>query len=307
MEKRLLKTSILIASLALAFVSCKNKVEETPDDSQEQITTSSDESDVNSAVDKILEDANSLLSGSSLSGGRADGLICGATVDSALKANGILKLTFDGSTTCVYGTRTRSGSITMSLPEGTKWSTAGAVLTITLDNYKVTRVSDGKSLTFNGTKKITNVNGGLIRNLSDGGASVVHKVRGNLSITFDDGTQRTWQVARLRTIKLASSVYTVTIAGDTSVLGRNNIDVWGVNRRGNTFYGAISEPIILSSACEYHAISGTKEHKGLAREIAVVFGVDASGNVVSGTCPYGFKITWTNAKGNTRTAVVAYR
>lgn len=309
MEKRFIKTSILLAGLALASVACtKNKIDQTPDDSQEQITTSSDESEVNSALDKIVEDANTLLSGSSMAGGRSDGLICGATIDSTLKSQGIFKLLFDGNTACIYGRRFRSGSITIKLSGAEKWSDAGAVLSITLENYKVTRISDNKSLTFNGTKSITNVNGGLVRKLSDGGASVVHKVRGNLSITFDDGTQRAWQVARKRTIKLASSVYTVAIEGDTTILGQSNIDVWGLNRKGNSFYGAISEPIVLSSACEYHAISGAKQHKRLTREISVVFGVDASGKKVTAPeCPYGFSVTWTNIKGNTRTEIVAYK
>jgi hypothetical protein len=306
MKKNFIKPLILATAVAAMLVSCNRRDNDlTPDDTTEQTTTSSDEANVTSYVEDLVKDVNDVVSGSSSSGARVEGAsICGATIDST-SAKGNIILNFDGSTTC-NGRRTRSGTVTVSLTKGSKWTEAGAQLTVVLANYKVTRVSDNKSVTLNGTKTITNVNGGLIKSIASG-ETIVHKIKGNMAVTFDDGSVRAWQIARKRTFSNNSSVYKVTLEGDTSIAGIGNVDVWGTNRFSNPFYGVISSPIVRTSTCDYDAVSGVKVHKGLAREITITFGVDSNGDVVTSTCPYGYKAAWTNRKGASRTAVIQYR
>lgn len=308
MNSYLYKTALLsFVVIGTIVSSCKkDKTDDSTDDSSEELSISSDESGFSAETEQALQDANTVLSGSSLAGAKVAAVsICGATIDSSQKANGIITLSFDGTSTCIYSTRTRSGSITLSLPAGTKWADAGAKLTVTFNNYKVTRISDGKSITLSGSKVVTNVNGGLARNLTSG-SSLVHTIRGSITVTFDDNSQRSWQIARKRTTSLSGSVYSIKIEGDTTVSGNTNIDVWGTNRYGNMFYASLTNPVVYSSACNYHAVSGEVVHQGLLRTVTATFGVDQSGNAVSSGCPYGYKVSWTNIRGVFKQAIVQY-
>jgi hypothetical protein len=302
------KIAMLVLAAGMIFTACKKDKDTETEDNTEEISSSSDDARFSDESEQAIEDANTLLSGSSLAGAKTAAVsICGATIDSSQKTNGIITMNFDGTSTCINNTRTRSGSITLSLPAGVKWADAGAVLTITFNNYKVTRVSDGKSVTFSGSKTITNVTGGLSRNLTSGG-SIEHKVRGAITITFDDNSQRSWQIARKRTISVDGSTYAVITEGDTTVAGNSNVVIWGQNRYGRAFYGVIEQPIINNSDCEWHAVSGKRILKGLLREVTLTFGVDNAGNPVSsGNCPYGFKINWTNKAGDTKQSIIQYK
>src|SRR5579863_9967857 len=70
-----------------------------------------------------------------------------------------ITITYNG-TNC-WGNRIRSGTITISIPKGVHWTDPGATVTLKIDNLKITRKRDGKSITINGTKSFTNVSGGL--------------------------------------------------------------------------------------------------------------------------------------------------
>jgi hypothetical protein len=190
----------------------------------------------------------------------------------------------------------------VQLVSGNKWSDVGAQLRITYTNLRITQISSGKSITLNGYHQLTNVTGG--KAFVD--ASVVQTVRGEMQVSFDNATSRNWQVARKRVVNFNNGNYDITISGDTTVLGMNNIVIWGTNRNGNEFYTQISQPIVFNSTCPGKPVSGVKIHKKLAREITVTFGVDASGMPVSGSCPYGFKINWTNVRNVNKTAVISY-
>lgn len=309
MKKQFLKITFAVALLGLTVSSCKkSESDATPDDFTEQSTGSSDNSEFNTSINSIIDDANTAISGTYMAGGRTEATtICGATVvtDSASR---IVTITYDGTSACNNAKRTRSGTVVVSLPANTKWKDAGAELTVTLTNFKSTRISDGKSITLNGTKTITNVNGGLVKLLSSGSNTVVHKIKGTFTIKFDDGSTRAWQIARKRTISVANNVTSISIEGDTTVLGYSNLESWGVNRYGKTFYTSINTPIVLSSTCDYDAVSGVVVHKGLTREITATYGVDAAGNSVTGTnCPYGFKIEWVNLRNQSKTSIIQYK
>jgi len=236
---------------------------------------------------------------------------CNATIDSSLQDQGTLTVTFNG-TNC-KGTYTRTGSITLQLPYDaatsvvTPWSQAGCVLSITFHDFKISRLKDEKSLTFNGTKYITNVNGGLVDDASEFTSPILHHITGMLQVTFDDGTVRTWNIDRNRSFARVNNVTTVTITGNATENGYSNVSIWGINRKGNNFTVTINTPVVLSSACDYNAMSGVRMHHKVIRELTITYGVDASGNPATGSgCPYGYKLNWTDKKGGSHQVVLSY-
>lgn len=301
MRKLLILAFALLSTTGLFFVACNKDKDVDP---ESELTFAKDESDMQMASNEALTDMNAAMEGSLLAGKGIKDSICGATIDSSQKANGILIINFDGTTTC--GNKKRSGSIKLTLSPGKEWKEAGALITAEFLSYKITRVSDGKSMELDGAKSIKNVNGGLVRELTTGN-SVVHQVRGDLTMTFDDGRQREWVLARKRTFTLPGSYLTIQIEGDTTKDGISGVDVIGKNREGNDFYAVISTPIKASKECDWKPVAGVKTHKGLSREVTMTLGVDASGNSISSGCAYGFKVEWTNKRGKKMQHVVAYR
>lgn len=306
MKMTLLKISIVALIATFAIVSCKKKSDNaTPEDTTEQ-TNGGDDSRVQYETDQVIDEANTTLSSnSSTLRTSVTASICGATIDSSSKSTGKLIINYDG-TAC--NGRKRSGSITLQLSGSAKWTDAGASVSITFNDYAVTRVYDGKTLTFSGTKYIKNVNGGLTATLAVGSGSVVHKIQStNLQVKFDDGTTRTWGVSRTRTITRQSSGYTISTVGDSTVSGVSGVAAAGTTRLNSPFYSVITSPIVWNTAvCSYAPVSGVRTLKGVSRELTITYGVDENGNAVSGSCPYGSKIVWTSATGVTRTAIVIY-
>jgi len=307
-------SSIFIYTIVFSLLfSCGRKDKETDKEdtsTTEQGVFGSDEAQYSEAMDQAASDAEDLFAGSSFAGAKTTAVtICGATVDSTnFTTDKKITLTFDNTTPCINNTRKRNGQIAIQLTTGTKWNDVGAVLSITFTNYKVTRISDSKSITINGSKTITNVNGGLLRNLSAG--SIAHRIQAtDMNITFDDGTSRTWSTDRTRTLTKSGSDYLATIEGNKSVGGYSDVAVWGTNRYGNTFYTTIDTPVVLSSCTSqgrWKAISGVKTHRGLVKDITITFGVNQDGTS-NGTCAaYGYKVNWEGVGGAQKQAVISY-
>jgi hypothetical protein len=308
MKKTLYRSFLALAAIALLFsAGCKKDDDKTvTDDTASQSVSASDESYLQAETDLASEDANTALGGFSNLSGRYSSfpVICGATIDTSLKDSGIVSINYDGTTACVNGTRKRDGQIRLELLNGARWKDVGAVLAVTFNSYKVTRISDGKSLVLNGTQTITNVTGGLVGNT----AQVIHRMRANnLMLTFDNGTTRTWSVARKVTFNSSGPNRAVVIEGDTTVNNIANTVVWGTNRNGDNFYTAISTPLEANNTCGWHKpVAGVKTHEGISRKIMVTLGLDASGNAVSSGCAGFYKIKWTNAQGKVRELLLSY-
>ncbi len=305
--------------MASIFTGCKKDksdeidVDETP----EQVVNASDERTMSSEMDASEDDANRLMLNFSqfrgigwagtLSGNH---IPCNSSIDSSLKSQGKLTITFSGNT--CDNKRLRSGAITLQLPYNsvsntvTPWSAAGCVMTVTFINFKVTRLSDNKSIIVNGTKYITNVNGGLVDDATNFVTPIVHHITGAMQLTFDDGTTRSWNIDRTRSISRTSGVTTLTITGNSTQNGISNVSIWGINRKGNSFTVSIPTPIVMNSTCNFDPISGVRVHKGVVRELTITFGVDQSGNAVTSGCPYGYRLNWENRKGVAKQAVVSY-
>jgi hypothetical protein len=297
---------LIIAAFAINVQSCK-KDEKEPDttnqndDTAAQSQQSSDESIQTNESEFAMNDVNSAIENSSY--GKTF-VIVGASIDSVTVDKKLI-ITYSGNN--ADESRKRAGQIIVQLTNGILWSDKNAVITVTFIGYKVTRNSTGKSITFNGMYTVTNAKGGLVRFLKPN-EIITHKIAGSMSISFDDGTQRSWTITRQREIGLTitGSPY-IILSGFGTKDNYTNVSVTGVNRAGNTFYSIITTPIIYSSACSWLPINGAIMHKGIAREITVTFGVDVNGNaVVAPSCPYGYKINWTNILNVGKQAVLKY-
>jgi len=123
------------------------------------------------------------------------------------------------------GAKVLSGSIDVTLVEGTKFSDQDAKLKIVFTNYEVQYALSKQSVTYNGIAYVTNQSGGTLLSLftNTANAKVVHTIRGDLSITYDTlGTPaiRSWKSFRKKTFENKPGTetgITLTLEGDTTV------------------------------------------------------------------------------------------
>jgi hypothetical protein len=293
-------------------------------------TTGDDEQQVSNESDIISNDANTALNGqSSFSGslgstesgttvvndvkqtnGVSDlinvhGLICDATITYDT-ANGqrVVTIVYDG-TNC-WGNRTRTGTVTISIPVGQRWKDAGTVATITVTNLVITRLRDGKSITLNGSKTITNVSGGLLKDLATL-QTITHTIKGNLVIDFKSGAQKTWNVSKQRVFTYDNGIV-ITTTGTYSDGTNSNIAEWGTDRFGNPFISEITQPKVIRQDCDFRLVSGQNTvliDKGTA---VITYGLDANGDPTGcpGTGTYYFKLVFTGVNGKVYTIIWPY-
>lgn len=303
-----LKLLVVLAAIGLfSFQACKkDSKEDIADDTALQIQHSQDETNFTSETEATLDDVNAVVGFSGLGKGFS---ISGATIDSVIADKKYI-INYNGNNAA--GTRFRSGQVVVQLTSGSKWRDQGAVITITFNNLMVRNIASNKSITIGGTKVVTNVNGGLVNMLTPGGTSIIHKITGNMNVTFEDGTSKTWAIYRQREILItAAGIPTIKISGFGTVDGVENVVVAGINRAGNPFSTVISQTVVITKNNDcfngaWVPVSGTKTHKKIAREITVTFGVDQSGNQISSGCPYGYKIVWTNLRNDSKQVVISY-
>lgn len=301
---------LAVLTLALTFTACRKDKDEIGEDLKVGI----DNAKVQADLDEGLNAANEAFSLTSLSM-RTDGTnpalslqsisICGASVDtSLLQSQKQVTITFDGSTVC--NNRIRSGNIVAKLIVGNRWKDQNAVLRLTFNNFGVNFVTTDVAYTYNGTKTITNVSGGLVRNLSPSQTGVNHKVRGSVQVTFEDNTTRSWDIYRNNNYDYNGGNIRFTSVGDTlidSVLTSTK----GVNRFGNAFTVQTPDAITSLQNCGWaKPVSGTRINKTDNRTVTVTFGVDQSGIAGGGGCAYGYKVEWIRFNGQTGSAVIAY-
>lgn len=307
--------AISATALVLTFTACKKDKDEPGED----LRVANDNAKVDTDIDMAFTDVNEAFSKSSIAQRVAspeDLQIwtppCGSSVDTTLlQSDKQITFTFDNTTVCTN--RIRSGKIIAKLIVGNRWSDADAVLKITFQNYSVTYVATDIQFVYNGTKTITNLTGGLVRNLGAGTNVVEHKVRGNLSVTFEDGTQRNWWIARHNTYDYNAGNYRFITNGDTllanpdTVLAQIPYSIGGTTRYGTEFLYRTTAPIVLLAGCGWdRPVDGQRIVIHNGRGVTVTLGVDALGNPAGGSCAYGYKIQWTRVNGQLGTAVIAY-
>ena len=204
----------------------------------------------------------------------------------------------------------RGGVVTVQLVQGERWFRPNAILKITFAGLKV-KPRLGNTYTYDGVRYITNVNGGLIFGYNANAPrldTVVHKIRSTNIVTFEDGTKRSWWVARKNTY--AKSNYTLISAGDTSING-TNCSLGGISRLNTNFIVQATQDIVSKAACSwYNAQAGIRKFVSDNQTVTITFGVNASGiQVPIGlACSdyYGCKIEWTRVNGTATSAVLPY-
>ena len=281
----------------------------TTDQNTELAVQSEDQSNFSSQVDAVANDANIAIENNAAFNGRIEntqGIVCNATAV-ADSANGIRRITLTYNGTSCTGNRSFAGIVVLSMPLATHWKDAGAVLTINIQNLKITKLSNNKSITINGTKIITNLTGGRLKELATHG-TIIHTITGtNLSVTFDNGTQRTWQVAKKRVSTYNNDVV-ITTTGMHTEGDVSGISEWGTNRFGNAFVTAISQPMIVNGDCDYRLVSGEVTHGKLTAAVTVTFGLNAAG--VPASCPgtgnYYYMAVWKGINCVTKTTILPY-
>lgn len=308
--KRIYVLAIMLAASTLfTMVGCKKSSTDDTDLSTEIVTTQTeDQSRFSGEDDAVSDDVNTVLESDPLFGGRTmRNLPCNATAtDSTGAIYKSLTITYNGRN--CDSTRTRTGTVTFKMLKNKKWKDAGTEITVNITNLKITRLSDNKSITLNGEKKLTNVTGHLLLELPTLGSSIKHTITSsNMSATFDNGTSRNWSIAKQREFSFSGGLV-LSITGTGTVSGVSNVVVWGTNRLGQDFATRITSPLVIRQDCQFRLTSGKIEHTRMARDITVTYGLDASGNATScpGSGSYYFKAEWTSAGGTPHSIIKPY-
>ncbi|MEO7522776.1 MAG: hypothetical protein ABIT58_01705 [Ferruginibacter sp.] len=308
MKKNIRVLLVLALVLSISFLSCKK--DRDSDSSTDLATHADDQSGVAAGTDDIALDANNIAATFNAFGKveAVANLPCNATatLDSTTTTKTIT-VVYNGAN--CPGTRNRVGTVVLSMPILQRWGDVGAVLTIETQSLTITRLVDNKSISISGSMIITNVSGGRVINLTTGSPAIIHDITSpGLTVTFDNGTQRNWQVAKRRTFTYDGGIV-ITTEGTHTEAGISNISEWGTNRYGNPFTASITASMVIRQDCSFRLVSGQITHQGALGTVVATFGLDATGNTTG--CPgltgnYYFKAVWTGNNGNVRTVIRPY-
>lgn len=303
--------AVSIASLTL-FSSClRNRNNVKLDKNIEQ--HNNDANYYKGQLDQADTDINNTLKDIPAFGKNDEGLeifsspLCGCTIDSVDIAQKIIYFNFDGVTPCFSPSVTRSGQIKVQLTSGNYWRDPGAVITETFTNYKITRLSDNKSIMFNGVKTLENVNGHNWLTFILSQSTFKHRERAfNIDVTFDNNQHATWNSARTTEwsyIQAGGGIPYARVGfaadGDTSLNGYNTVDSWGINRFGSPFTTYYNTPVVSNTYCGlWRFTSGELVHNVDNNNFTLTLGVDQNGNPSSAACAYGYKVEWSNGNNN---------
>lgn len=293
---------------AIVFTSCKkdNTNDNQPSET-EMNTHADDQNKVASDMDDITNELNGAIETRPDFAGRTTQTfsICNAVaVADTFQNQRRLTITFNGDN-CA-GTRTRNGVVVATMPLNTQWKNAGAAITVTYQNLKITRKADGKFVTISGSHVLTNVTGGLLVQLAMQSPQSHTITSSGMAITFMDGSQRNWQVARKRDFTYNNGVV-MTVTGTQTVNGITGVTEWGSDRFNRTFVTSISQPVVVRQDCAFRITSGQVKHNRQAVSATVTFGLNQAGAPAQ-CSPNAFfmKIEWTGPNGNTHSHLMPY-
>lgn len=242
--------------------------------------------------------------------------LCGVTIDCTDVAQGILYFNFDGTTPCFSPSRTRSGQVKVQLVQGAAWADAGSVIEQTFIDYRVTHLASGRTIEFDGVKTLKNLDGHNWWQFLLGQTDYSYESRStNMVVSFDNGATADWNHARTITwsyhpegsdpdIPYAYIGFEAT--GDTTLNGTSGVDSWGTNRFGSNFVTYYNQPLISNTYCGlWRFNSGELVHEVNGDDYTLTLGVDQNGNAATGTCAYGFEVSW-NVGNNSNSQVFSY-
>jgi len=303
------------ALIGISFSSCK-KDEEAAKLNEEFKQFNDDSNFYKSESDQADNDINNAIKDIPAFGKIANVLsspLCGVTIDSSQLAQKILFFNFDGVTPCFSPSRTREGQIKVQLTSGNYWSDVNAVLTITFNNFKVTRLYDNKSITFNGVKTLKNINGNDWLGFLMSTNTLKYQERAfNVLVLFNNGSTATWNSARTSEWSYDPNgpggvpKIDITFNGDTTLNGFPAVDSWGINRFGYGFTTYYNAPWVSNTYCGLgRPNSGQLTHNVNSANFILTLGVDQNGNPTPYDCAYGYKVSWT-LNGNTHVTILSY-
>jgi hypothetical protein len=308
--------SLLTAGLLLS--SCKKESEKPEPDSQ-SLSQAEDNNDLKGESDQTNTDVNDAIGNfTSLNGGRlavtsGKKTICGCSIDSAQLGSKVIILNFDGSTPCGSPSRTRGGSIRIELIQGNNWAQTGAKLKISHNNYKVTRLRDGKSWTFTGDKYLSNVLGSNWLGFLFGTDSLLYRERSsNMNIRFSGGASASFSIARLTSWKLIkrpgiADFIQFSAIGDSTINNIPNTDSWGTNRFGKAFSSYYLKRLRSNTYCGvWRPVDGSIVHQSEGNKLTLNFGVNEQGSPDTRDCAYGWKLNWLLSNGTSGEKVFSY-
>ena len=302
-SNKLIYTGLFILAIAgMTLTSCKkDDLTKGSNDYTSVSNLTQDELEVEEATNESMEDVEGLLSGNGNGGNFKStdfNSRCNATVDSTEVVNDTITIyiTYDGLS--CNGRRYRTGQVEIRKPVGQNFGEEGASVRIKHINFTVTRVGSGRSMTINSTKTFTNVTGGFIFMLGHNGfESLVHRLQGDISISFDNGTSRSWSVARQKTFTGTRGNLLLTVDGFGTSGDYTNLVTWGQNRAGEQFYTQITNPIVFRQACGWDPVAGSKFHQipEADKSALVIFGYNSNNQPITGDeCPTHYRVDWQN-------------
>jgi hypothetical protein len=285
---------IVLAVAAITLSGCKKDNNDNKVDTARMQQTNVDNRLMSASVDDASNDVNKVLSGG---GGKSmDWVPCHATLDSVFTIADTVtyKITYNGLN--CNGNFNREGVVWVHKNVNTHWIDAGATVYVLFDNLKVTKVSTGKWAIINGTKVFVNVSGGVLAQLGGTLTSITHRVTGSLTATFDDNSQRVWNIARNKTFTGISGDLSCTFEGLGAADGYTNLEAWGTNRHGDLYYNRITTAIVCREGCDGDPVSGSGIISIPAdlMSATLTFGYDSNEQPVNGgACPTKYKVDWT--------------
>jgi hypothetical protein len=260
------------------------------------------------SIKSVLHSGSTTVLGDKVdSSGSNDTLICDASVvyDTTVSPKTIT-ITYNG-TNC-WGNRTRTGTVVISLPVSEHWRDVGASVTINIQNLKIKRIGDNTSIILNGTKTITNVSGGAWVELANQ-MTITHTVSDSLSITYPNGSQGLWNVAKQRVFTYNDGVVVTTTGTHTDAQSNTDVAEWGINRFGTSIESLISVPKVIRQDCDFRLVSGQNMIlRSDSLNSTITYGLDAQGNATTcpGTGSYYMEIVWSGPNGRTYPIILQY-
>jgi hypothetical protein len=288
---------LMIAMLVFILAGCsksdKTQTATPGTESMQQLTN--DENTVTNASDQVMNDAEGVLSQGKDKSAQAGPCNTTITVGSVINDTISIDINYHGPD--CDNKVLRSGDVIVKKKYLEEWGHAGSTVILTLNNFKRTRIANGKSLILNGKKYFENVSGHNLfqLGLDSTVTSIVHKVWGNITATFDDNTTKVWSIARQETYTGSLINLVMTEDGFGSADGYSNLEYWGINRNSEQFYSSITQSVVYRQVCDFNPCSGIVYNviPSASKSATVTFGYDSNNNLITnGDCPTRYRVDW---------------
>ena len=294
----------ITALMVLVFTGCKKEetIEEPPDQNGsttiQQLTR--DDNNLQKIDDDVNLDIERMLTGGNLKA--TTWVPCNATVDSTSVINDTITyfITYNGLN-CAQ-TLYRTGKVEVKRHVNTHWFMPEATVMVKIINFNVTVVANGNHILINGVKTHRNVTGGLLVHLGTAIDHIVHKTHGFMTVNFDDGTNRTWNIARRiiynGTFDIFQGGFTQLIIGidGFGTAGEYvNLVTWGVARNGDQFYISVPETVHYPMSCNFNPVNGIQsiDIPSADKGATITYGFDSNNQPVTPPeCPTKYKVDW---------------